>query len=167
MTLTVLESNQPLNFQWEDLLRYHGGEFPGGVAHAYKAMEAMLALTGPLERRQIQILTAFPGPGARDAFELVTRAITGDRYRVDLDAGPSSAPRSAKGCYYFRWDCPNISVEAQLKPGMVRDDFIELSRKTDRSVDEEARLTELKQEMADRLMALPGDAVYTATLVQR
>lgn len=165
MTLTVLESPHTLSFDWDDLLRYHGGHFPGGVAHAYKAMEAMLALTGPLERRRIQILTAFPGPGARDAFELVTRAVTDQRYNVDLDAGPADAPESAKGRYYFRWDCAELSVEAQLRPGMVRDDFIALTRQSQRTAAEEAHLTELKQEMADRLMALPGEAVYQARLI--
>jgi len=165
MTLTVHETPHSLSFNWDELLRYHGGHFPGGVAHAYKAMEAMLALTGPLERREIRILTAFPGPGARDAFELVTRAVIDNRYTVDLDCGPSSAPESAKGRYYFRWDCADISVEAQLRPGMVRDDFIALSRQSERSTSEEDRLTELKQEMADRLMALPGEAVYQARLI--
>jgi lauroyl/myristoyl acyltransferase len=36
------------------------------------------------------------------------------------------------------------------------------SRKDDRSPDEEATLDRLKQEMADRVMAAPADAVYDA-----
>ena len=37
----------------------------------------LLAEGKPPERRDITIETAFPGPGARDVFELVTRAVTG------------------------------------------------------------------------------------------
>jgi hypothetical protein len=71
---------------WEDLLKYHGVGSPGGVAIAFKALERALQLLdpqAPCERREIVIATAFGGPGARDAFEMVTRAVTGDRFRVD------------------------------------------------------------------------------------
>jgi hypothetical protein len=57
------------------MLAQHGGGSPGGVAHAFKVLERALPLldtAGPPERREIVIETAFGGPGARDAFELVT-----------------------------------------------------------------------------------------------
>jgi hypothetical protein len=38
---------------------------------------------GAAERREIEICTAFRGPGGRDAFEMVTRAMTDGRYVVD------------------------------------------------------------------------------------
>jgi hypothetical protein len=55
------------------------------VADAFKAMQRALPIldpNGPVERRQITVHTAFRGPGGRDAFEMVTRAVTGDRYVV-------------------------------------------------------------------------------------
>ena len=53
-----------------------------------------------------------------------------------------------------------------IKPGHVREEFITLARKTDRSPDEERRLVELKHEMADRLMALPATEIYNAKVAQ-
>jgi hypothetical protein len=44
---------------------------------------SLLADGAPPERREIAIRTAFRGPGARDAIELVTRATTDGRYVVD------------------------------------------------------------------------------------
>ena len=44
---------------------------------------ALLDPSGSVERREVVVDTAFGGPGARDAFELVMRAVTGERYRVD------------------------------------------------------------------------------------
>jgi hypothetical protein len=36
-----------------------------------------------MTRREIGFETAFGGPGARDAFEMITRAVTGDRFPID------------------------------------------------------------------------------------
>ena len=85
-SIEVVERGRVIAFSFDDMLRYHGGGSPGGVAHAFKVLERALPLLdpdGPCERREIVVETAFGGPGARDAFELVTRAVTGDRYRVD------------------------------------------------------------------------------------
>jgi hypothetical protein len=85
-TLDVVDRGAVLRFTVEDLMRYHGPHAPGGVAHGFQAMRRawpLLSPDDPPERRRIRVDTAFPGPGARDAVELVTRAVTGDRYRVD------------------------------------------------------------------------------------
>jgi len=69
----VLERGRAIAFSFDDMLRYHGGGSPGGVAHAFKVLELALALLEPdgaPERHEITIETAFGGPGARDAFEL-------------------------------------------------------------------------------------------------
>lgn len=81
-TIQVVDRGRPIGFSFDDMLRYHGGGSPGGVAHAFKVLERALPLLSPdglSERREIVVETAFGGPGARDAFELVTRAVTGDR----------------------------------------------------------------------------------------
>src|SRR3954447_26103816 len=79
--LVVVDDGRRLAFSFADLMRYHGPGSPGGVAHAFKVMERALPLldpAGPVERREVLVETAFGGPGARDAFELVTRAVTGE-----------------------------------------------------------------------------------------
>src|SRR3954452_105439 len=84
--LTVCERGVAIDCSFDDLMRFHGVHSPGGVAHAFKVLERALPLLAggePPERRQIAIRTAVGGPGARDGFELVTRAITGERYVVD------------------------------------------------------------------------------------
>ena len=39
--IIVLEQGLELSFSFEDMLKYHGGASPGGVAHAYKADEEL------------------------------------------------------------------------------------------------------------------------------
>src|SRR5882724_8055341 len=45
-----------------------------------------------LDRVDITIESAFGGGGARDAFEMVTRAVTGGRFRYDADLAPDGPP---------------------------------------------------------------------------
>jgi hypothetical protein len=106
------------------MLRYHGGGSPAGVAMAFQVLARalpLLAPEAPLERRELAITTAFPGPGARDGFELVTRAVSDRRYTID----------------------------AELAPGIVDDEFVTLAGRDSRSDAEEERFTELKWSSID------------------
>jgi hypothetical protein len=84
--IEVQELGQTIAYSFEDLMRYHGPGSPGGVAQSFKVMErafAVLSPDAPPQRREIAIRTSFGGPGARDGFEAVTRAVTGERFAVD------------------------------------------------------------------------------------
>lgn len=161
-TLHVRENDKPLSYTFEDLMLYHGPGFPGGVAHALKVMErALPALADGAapERREIVIRTAFKGPGGRDAFEMVTRANSEGRYTVDPDlARPERGPTLAN--YVFELTYRGKTVTATIRDGHVRDEFIALGKKTDRTPEETARHTYLKQEMADRLLKAKAEDVY-------
>jgi len=160
--LTVLDAGTAIAFAFEDLLRYHGPGSPGGVAHAFKVLERALPLLspdGPPERRELTVRTAFGGPGARDGFELVTRALTDGRYVID----PALA-RPERGAtlerFVFRLAFRGAWVTLAVRPGFVPDDLVALARLDARTPQEEERLSALKAEMADRVMARPADEVY-------
>ncbi len=160
--LEVLEDGLRITYTFEDLMKYHGPGNPGGVAHAYKVMERALPVLdpdGPVERRQVAIRTSFGGPGARDAFEMVLRTNTGDRYVVD----PTLA-RPERGTtlerYVFELVYRARTVTLVVREGFVTDEFIALSRKAGRSTDEDRHLAVLKQEMAHRLLSRPAVEVY-------
>ena len=173
--LEVTERGALLRFSFEDVLRYHGGHSPGGAAIAYKVLERALpelggaagaggatgaasAARGALcERREILVETAFGGPGARDAFELVTRAVTDGRYRVD-DA--LARPERGRVLERFAWrlSCGDRAVALLLREGFVDEEFVDLARAT-RDAAQEARLTELKRALAERVLARPAGEV--------
>jgi hypothetical protein len=160
--VTVVESGVPISFGFDDLLKYHGPHYPGGVAHALKVMEFAFPLLdggNPLERREISVATPFSGPGARDAFEMATRAVTDGRYIVDPALSQVHRGDVLKG-YFFRLAYRGHVVAVQIKPGHVREDFIALGRKGSRAPDEEVHLAFLKQEMTQRLLALPASEIY-------
>jgi hypothetical protein len=164
--LVVVDRGRRLAFTFADLMRYHGPTSPGGVAHAFKVLERALPLLDPdgaVERREIVVYTAFGGPGARDALELVTRAVTGERYRVDPAlARPELGP--ARERFVFRLAYRGRTVTLTVRDGLVTDEFVALARRDGRSAGEEARLDALKREMAERVMAAAADDVYDAAI---
>jgi hypothetical protein len=163
-TIVLLDQGRPVGFSFEDMLRYHGPGSPGGVAHAFKVLERALPLLvadAPPERREITVRTAFGGPGARDAFELATRAVTEGRYAVD----PSLA-RPERGLalerFVFRLGHRDRAVTLILREGYVTEEFIVLTRRDDRTSEDERRLERWKLEMAERVMAASAAEVYSA-----
>lgn len=160
--LKVAENGTEIDFTVDDIMKYHGPGFPGGVAHAVKVLErALPALSpdAPAERREITVSTAHRGPGVRDTFEAVTRGVTEGRFTVD-----SALERPDRGAtlerYVFELTYRGTTVRLEIREGFVTDEFINLGRKADRTEAEEAHLTVLKQEMADRLFAAPAAEVY-------
>jgi hypothetical protein len=135
--IQVVDRERLLSFSFEDILRYHGGGSPGGVAHAYKVLERALPLLEPdgtCERRELVVETAFGGPGARDAFEMVTRGVTEDRFRIDPSLAQPDRGRALER-FVFRLAYRDRSVTLVLREGFVTDEFIELARTDGRSAE--------------------------------
>lgn len=161
-TIVVFEGGRELSFSFGEMLNYHGGGSPGGVAHAFKVLERTLPLLGKaarVERRSIIIETAFGGPGARDAFELVTRAVSEQRFILDMELIRPERGR-ARERFVFRLRYDERAVTVALRPGFVTDGFIDLTRRQDRTDPEEQRLAEMKADMAARVMAASASDVY-------
>lgn len=161
--IIVLDGGRPHEFSFDEMLKYHGPIAPGGVAHAYKVLERAFCLLSPHtppQRREIRIETSFGGPGARDAFEMVTRVVTGDRYTVDPTIGTPYSDVGHRNRYIFRVFHGQDKVTLMLRPGLVREEFLALGAKKDRSSDENIHLAWLKDEMTARLMKLHASAVY-------
>jgi hypothetical protein len=161
-TLVVADRGRRIAFGLDDLMRYHGGGAPGGVAHAFKVLERALPLLSPgepPERCEISVRTAFGGPGVRDAFELVTRAVTGGRYVLDPALARPERGRAMER-FVFELAHRGRRVTLAVRQGFVTDEFIDLARTDPRSEEQERRLDRLKREMADRVMATPAVDVY-------
>src|SRR5258708_682774 len=93
--LEVTDHGDLLRLSFDDLVKYSGRSSIGGVAHGFKVMERALPLLdggAAPDRNDITIESAFGGGGARDAFEMVTRAVTGGRFRVDDSLAPDGPP---------------------------------------------------------------------------
>ena len=160
--ITVQERGQALTFTYDDMMRFHGGHSPGGVAMAFKVMQrafGVLSPDGPPQRRAIRVDTAFRGPGARDGFEAVTRAVSDGRYIVDRSLVRPDLG-SLREDFVFVVHIGDRSATLLLRDGFVTDEFIELARTENRTEAQERRLDELKGQLAQQVMAVPAAEVY-------
>ncbi|HEV2060854.1 MAG TPA: hypothetical protein VGR11_16005 [Solirubrobacteraceae bacterium] len=160
--IEVSERGQPIAFSFEDMMKYHGPGSPGGVAMAFKVMErafVVLSPEGPPQRREISVRTSFGGPGARDGFEAVTRALTGERYTVDAALARPELGRERER-FVFVLSYAQRSVTLLLRDGFVVPEFIDLVRTDDRTDEQKERLEVLKGELAERVMAAAAADVY-------
>lgn len=161
-TILVQERGQMLEFSYADMLCYAGPYSPAGVANAFKVMQrafAALSPNQPPQRRSVVIRTAFQGPGARDGFEAVTRAVTDGRYTVDPALARPDRGRLLQS-FVFQVSIAGRAATLLLRPGFVTGEFVDLAGKPDRTPAEEAHLDQLKAQLAQRVMAAPADDVY-------
>ena len=166
-TLVVLDQGESISISFDDLLKYHGRSSIAGVAHAFKAMERafpLLSSDEPPERYDITVESGFPGGGARDAFEMVTRAVIGDRYRVASKPAGVEAPEAPGGHFFFRLGYRATAVDLVARAYLIPEEFLQLACREAPTPAEAARAQQLKEEMANRLSSLPADEVYDATL---
>ncbi len=153
-TIEVQERGRTLAYSFEDMLKYHGPGSPGGVAVAFKVMQRAFALLSPDEppqRRAIAVRTAFGGPGARDGFEAVTRAVTGERFTHDPELARPERGRVLER-FVFEVGDGERHVMLLLREGYVTEEFVDLARKDGRSEQENAHLDVLKAQLAERVM---------------
>jgi hypothetical protein len=160
--LTVEEHGRTITFTFDDMMRYHGVHSPAGVAMAFKIMQRAFGALSPDQppaRRSVSVRTAFRGPGARDGFEAVTRAVSEDRYTVDRSLVRADRGRLLED-FVFVVGIADRTATLLLRDGFVTAEFIDLAQAENRSDEQEQRLDELKARLAQGVMAAPADEVY-------
>jgi hypothetical protein len=99
------------------------------------------------------------GPGARDGFEAVTRAVTDGRYTVDRSLVRSDLGRLRED-FVFVVEVGGRTATLLLRDGFVSEEFIDLARAENRTDGQEQRLDELKAQLALRVMAADAADIY-------
>lgn len=131
MKLQVQDDIGCFEILYDDLIRYHGKTFSGGLALAYKMVEAVVDLTTEdkvLHRDKFFIYSALEAPGIIDGLEYLTRCVTQKRFILDptLD---TKAPKAPKGHYAFKITHMDKSVLLTLKHGFLSDRFFSIASK--------------------------------------
>lgn len=73
--------------------------------------------------------------------------------------------RPATPSWFFRFGYRGRTAEAVIKPGHVREEFVALGAKIDKSPEEAVRHEALKSEMANRLLPLRATDIYAASFI--
>lgn len=168
MTQHVLEMRGPkqnrVAISYEQMLKFHGGPHPGGVAVAFKVLETAFPLVSPgepPERARIQVVVGVDGPGVVDGLECATRAFS--RQRAIIDRGAKKGQPVCGEHFYFEVHHKGTSVSLWLKDGTLTGEFLALASKTSgglASAAEVARFDALRHEMAERVMTSPASDLF-------
>ncbi len=161
-SIEVQEQGTAVAFSFEEMLRYSGPGSPGGVALGLKMMERAFPLVEPdglVERREVVVHTAFRGPGARDACELVTRGLTEGRYLVDPELERPERGHTLR-TFAFLVSYRDSTVSLLLREGLVTDEFVRLAQTPELTAEEQQHFATMKQALADQLMATRAADVF-------
>jgi hypothetical protein len=161
-SLQVEDGGRVVAFTFDDMMRYHGVHSPAGVAMAFKVIQRAfghLSPGAPPPRRSVVVRTAFRGPGARDGFEAVTRAVTDGRYTVDRSMLRTDRGRLLED-FVFEVAIGDRAATLLLRDGFVTDEFIDLARTQDRTAAQDSRLDELKAELARKVVSTAAPDVF-------
>ncbi len=160
-TITVMAEEQPIEIEFPMVAAYHGQSALAMAAIVFQAMRAAFTLLSPDKppaRRDISIVSGHPGPGVRDSFEAVTRAVTRGAYTVDRSRPEARFVPGHDISYSFRITIADKVAEIALLPDVLPERFFALVFAKSRTTEQDRELSELKRSIAkDVLAKQPGD----------
>lgn len=129
--LTVADGRDLMTFHMQDAYNFHGYDAAGGVALGFRLLQKAAALLSPgepMQRRELSLFTSFPGLGARDCFELVTRLVSDQRFALDTSFADTTAQEGVAGRFHFAFTYRGRTVTLAPVEGYPRPDFIALGK---------------------------------------
>lgn len=159
--ITVMAEEEPIEIGFPMVAAYHGQSALAMAAMVFQAMRAAFAVLSPDKppaRRDISIISGHPGPGVRDSFEAVTRAVTRGAYTVDRSLPKARFAPGHDISYSFRITVDGKSAEIALLPDALPERFFALVFAKSRTAEQESELSKLKRSIAEEVLAKePGD----------
>jgi hypothetical protein len=163
--IRVLDHGTELSVSFDACVAFHGRTSIGGLALGFRVMQLALADLAPgrvPERDEIRFRTAFPGPGLRDAVEMVSRAVTRGVYTVDESLAGTDAPEAPRGRLWFEVTIGDAVGIYAARDGALPADFVPVGRGSIAGTLDAAgvaRWLELREGLAAAVMAVPAEAV--------
>jgi hypothetical protein len=159
-----MAEEEPIEIGFPMVAAYHGQSALAMAAIVFQAQRAAFALLSPAAmpaRRDISIVSGHPGPGVRDAFEAVTRAVTRGAYVVDRSLPGARFAPGHDISYSFRITLGQRTAELALRPGVLPERFFELVFAKNRTAAQERELSALKRSVAEDVLAKEPDTLFT------
>jgi hypothetical protein len=169
--VTVRDGDDTIRFVFADVEKYHGQGSIGGAAIGFKVVEAALGALfpdAPAPREALTIVSGHGGPGFRDAFELITRAVTRGAYTVDRDRQAGRLNPLSPTAYSFTFlVADGRAADVVMRDGIVPYRFYELWHLVGNGAAgaaERAELITVKRAVADDVIARPVAALFDVTV---
>lgn len=156
--LIVRDSLGEFKLTYEEMCKYHGNDFLGGVALAFKVLELafikLLKTDEVAERSSIFLVIGTDPPGIIDGFEYVTRALS--QRRIIIHKKIEIGEKSVFGHYYFEVHYLGNKISIWLKGDILPEGFTSLAKKCISGLandDELNRWKSTKLELGDKIIS--------------
>ncbi len=165
--LRIRDGPDLIEIDFSDVEKYHGQHAIVGAAVAFMAMHAAFPSIYPdrhPSREEITIVTGHPGPGVRDAFEFVTRAVSRNAYRVDAERPQARWDPYSNTSFTFTISCDqgryvDLSMKQEILP-MHFFDLLDLKHRGAANHDQQQELRQLKRTLANHILGSPCAALF-------
>lgn len=159
--VSVRDNKEVLEIRFEDIRKYHGNLALMAVAVGFRSLQAAfteLFDDEPPERKSLSILSGHGGPGFRDAFEYVTRAVTRKAYQVNVEYPKAQYDPHRKQSYAFVISSQvGSAVEVSLKENFLPAefyDYLKKGREEAMSEQDVEQFSQLKLSLSQKALAL-------------
>lgn len=129
--LIIKDTLGEMSLTYEEMCKYHGSDFLGGVALSFKVLElAFKTILKPNEipeRGNIHLILGLDPPGILDGFEYATRAVS--QRRIIIDKSIIKGAKSVFGHYYFEVHYRDARMSMWLKENVLPKGFTDLAKK--------------------------------------
>ncbi|MDC7789660.1 hypothetical protein PQJ75_25320 [Rhodoplanes sp. TEM] len=163
-TLTVEGEEDLVAIRFDAVAAYHGQAALAMLAVTFQALRVMLPALSPQRpprRADLSVLSGHPGPGVRDAFEFVTRAVTRGAYTVDRTLPEARLCPGLDVSYSWRVSMDGRTVGAALRAGVLPDRFFDLvARGAGKNDAERSEFSALKRRIAGDVLAAAPDTLF-------
>lgn len=170
--VAVKERGETLELGFDEARNYHGNVALAMIGVGFRAAQAALSeltdMNGGVipERANLKVLSGHAGPGIRDAWEYVTRAVTRGAYTVDPNypAGQYDPNRP----HSYAWVVTDTASGAAVEVEMVREflpaiffDYLKKGRDKRMTPEDAAAFEQLKRDLCAKSQELPQDDVVS------
>lgn len=169
--IAIKDHQDTIEISFEDVEKYHGQAAIAMVAVTFKALQGGFAALLPYrlpQREELIINIGHPGPGVRDTFEMVTRAVTRGSFTVDTARPKARWSPYSELSYSFTIGLKDgREVELVLKEGVLPAAFFELSDRVRRAVAsaaEQQELVDLKRAIVKQVLPRATSELFTVEL---
>ena len=166
--ITVMGEEDLIDINFDAVAAYHGQGALAMLAVTFRALEVALKALSPDQppkRSGITIVSGHPGPGVRDSFEFVTRAVTRGVYTVDRSLPDARLAPSADLSYSFRVTLDGKTAEIAVLPNALPERFFVLTFNPSRTAADEVEVRRLRKSIAADVLAASADKLFELRVV--
>jgi hypothetical protein len=130
-TVAITIDGKLTTFDYDDLKSFHKGDSWFGCTVGFRAMQvAARELSQPTlwSRDGLSIISGHPGPGVKDAIELVTATISSGNFQLHESVDHDGCSSSCNSSMRFEWwvTMNDETVHVKLHNGIVPESFLKL-----------------------------------------